>query len=87
MLHFIVFWLYINIETISLAFTRWDIYENKYIFVGLENFKEQFRMFKEKPDTLNMFINSFRAIPINIACLLLALIIGYAFSKHIELLF
>lgn len=84
MLHFIVFWLYINIETISLAFTRWDIYENKYIFVGLENFKEQFRMFKEKPDTLNMFINSFRAIPINIACLLLALIIGYAFSKHIR---
>lgn len=84
LLHFLVFWLYINIKTISLAFFNWDIFSNTYKFVGLENFIDQFRRFKEQPDTLNMFINAFRALPINIACLVLAIIIGYAFSKHIR---
>ena len=84
MLHFLVFWVYINIRTISLAFMEWDPWENIYRFVGLDNFKEQFRMFREEPDNLKMFINAFRAIPINVACLVLAVIIGYAFSKHIR---
>ena len=84
MIHFLVFWLYINIETISLAFMEWDNFENEFKCVGLDNFVEQFRMFKENPETMNMFFNSFRAIPINLACLVLAVIIGYAFSKHIR---
>lgn len=84
MLHFLVFWLYINIETIALAFMEWDFFSNKYIFAGIDNFTEQFRQFKERPEHLNMFINAFRAIPINLACLVLSVIIGYAFSKHIR---
>ena len=84
LLHFAVFWLYINIETISLAFMEWDFFNNSYKFAGIDNFTEQFRQFKERPEHLNMFINAFRAIPINIACLVLAVIIGYAFSKHIR---
>ena len=84
MLHFLVFWLYINVETISLAFMDWDFFTNTYKFVGIDNFIEQFRQMKERPEHMNMFINAFRAIPINIACLVLAVIIGYAFSKHIR---
>lgn len=84
MLHFLIFWLYINVETISLAFTEWDFFTNSYKFAGFDNFIEQFRNFKERPETMNMFINAFRAIPINLACLVLAIIIGYAFSKHIR---
>ena len=84
LLHFLVFWLYINIETISLAFMEWDFFSNSYKFSGIDNFIEQFRQFKERPETMNMFINAFRAIPINLACLVLAVIIGYAFSKHIR---
>ncbi len=84
LLHFLVFWLYINIETISLAFMEWDFFSNTYKFAGIDNFTEQFRQFKARPEHLNMFINAFRAIPINIACLVLAVIIGYAFSKHIR---
>lgn len=84
MLHFIVFWLYINVETISLAFMDWDYFANTYKFAGIDNFIEQFRQFKERPETMNMFFNAFRALPINIACLVLAVIIGYAFSKHIR---
>lgn len=84
MLHFLIFWLYINIETISLAFMEWDYFSNTYKFAGIDNFIEQFRQFKERPETMNMFINAFRALPINIACLVLAVIIGYAFSKHIR---
>ena len=83
-LHFLVFWLYINAKTISLAFMEWDVFENTYKFVGFNNFIDQFRSFRERPETMNMFINAFRAIPINIACLVLAVIIGYAFSKHIR---
>ncbi|MBQ6825755.1 MAG: sugar ABC transporter permease [Clostridia bacterium] len=84
LLHFLVFWLYINVETISLAFMDWDYFANTYKFAGIDNFVEQFRQFKERPETMNMFINAFRALPINIACLILAVIIGYAFSKHIR---
>lgn len=84
LLHFLIFWLYINVETISLAFMEWDYFSNTYKFAGIDNFIEQFRQFKERPETMNMFINAFRAIPINIACLVMAVIIGYAFSKHIR---
>ena len=84
MLHFLVFWLYINAKTISLAFMDWNYFANAYEFVGIDNFIEQFRQFRERPETMNMFINAFRAIPINIGCLVLATIIGYAFSKHIR---
>ena len=83
LLHFLVFWLYLNAKTISLAFMQWDIFSNSYKFVGFENFIEQFKSFKETPEHLNMFFNAFRAIPINLGCLVLALLIGYAFSKHI----
>ncbi len=83
MLHFLVFWVYINAKTIILAFMEWDLFSNSYKFVGIDNFVEQFHQFKERPETLRMFINAFRAIPINIGCLILAIIIGYAFSKHI----
>ena len=84
LLHFLVFWLYINAKTISLAFMEWDFFSNSYKFVGIDNFIEQFRQFKARPETMNMFKNAFRAIPINLACLVLAIIIGYAFSKHIR---
>ena len=83
LLHFLVFWLYVNAKTISLAFYDFDPWSNSYKFVGIQNFVEQFRHFRERPETLKMFINAFRAIPINLACLVLAVIIGYAFSKHI----
>ncbi len=83
LLHFLVFWLYINAKTITLTFMEWDYFSNTYKFAGLSNLAEQFRQFKERPETLNMYLNAFRAIPINIGCLVLAVIIGYAFSKHI----
>lgn len=84
MLHFLIFWLYVNAKTISLAFMEWDFFSNKYVFAGVDNFIEQFRQFKARPEHLNMFKNAFRAIPINLACLVLAIIIGYAFTKHIR---
>ena len=84
MLHFLIFWVYVNIRTISLAFMKWDTFENVYRFVGLDNFKSEIKTYLAAPEHLNLYFNSFRAIPINIACLVLAIIIGYAFSKHIR---
>lgn len=83
-LHFLVFWVYINVRTISLTFMDWDFFSNSYKFVGFDNLAEQFRSFQARPETLNMFLNSFKAIGINVACLVLAVLIGYAFSKHIR---
>lgn len=84
LLHFLVFWVYLNVETISLAFFEWDNFSNSYKFVGFDNFVEQFRQMREFPERLNMYTNAFRAIGINLACLVMAVIIGYAFSKHIR---
>ncbi|MBO7519481.1 MAG: sugar ABC transporter permease [Clostridia bacterium] len=46
LLHFLVFWLYINAKTISLAFMDWNYFKNAYEFVGLDNFREQFKQLK-----------------------------------------
>ncbi len=62
---------------------QWDPFEAKYKFVGFQNFIEQFRHLQVQPAIVNMFKNSFIAIPINIGCLVLAILIGYAFSKHV----
>ncbi|MBR4910112.1 MAG: sugar ABC transporter permease [Clostridia bacterium] len=82
-IHFLVFWVYLNAKTISLAFFEWDFWENTYKFVGLDNIKEQFRVAAERPEEWNKYLNAFRAIPINVACLCMAIVVGYAFSKHI----
>ncbi len=84
MLHFLVFWLYINVETILLAFMEWDIFSNSYKFVGIENITDQIQYFKDRPETWNMFANAFKAIPINLACMVMAVLVGYAFSKKIR---
>lgn len=82
LLHFLVFWLYINLETITLAFMEWDDFTNTYKFAGIDNFLTQFEQMQTIP-RYKWFINSLRAIPINVSCLILAIVIGYAFSKHI----
>ena len=84
MLHFLIFWLYINVETIFLAFMEWDIFSNSYKFVGLQNLLDQLQYFKDRPESWNMFANAFKVIPINLACMVMAVLVGYAFSKKIR---
>ncbi len=83
LLHFLVFWVYINAQSISLAFFRFDLVKQAYEFVGLDNFRDHFRDLKLVTANRNMYYNSFRAIPINLGCLVMAILVGYAFNKHI----
>ncbi len=82
-LHFLIFWVYINAKSISLAFFTYDIKSSNYRFAGLENFKDLFRVLRLDPHQRIKFYNSFRAIPINLGCLVMAILVGYTFNKHI----
>ncbi len=84
MVHFLVFWLYINIRTISLAFMEYDTFSNSFKFVGFQNIIDQIQYFQDRPEDWNKFANAFKAIPINLACMVMAVLVGYAFSKKIR---
>jgi ABC-type sugar transport system permease subunit len=85
-IHFLVFWLYVNIDSIIMAFQDFNYFEEKEIFVGLENFKwaldELYGL--GKPDLINCIKNSvllflsnnFVILPISIFC-------AYIFYKKV----
>lgn len=84
-LQFLVFWLYINIDTIKLTFSRFDVTTGKYVFWGMERYKKVFRnmILGESAADRNTFVNSFRAIAINLIILPIAIITAYSFYKKV----
>lgn len=84
-LQFLVFWLYINADTFRLTFSRFDVTTGKYVFWGTERYSKIFRnmiLGKNAADRA-MFLNSFRAIAINLMILPLAVITAFAFYKKV----
>lgn len=85
-LHFLVFWLYVNIDSIIMAFQDFNYFEEKEIFVGLENFEwaldELYRLGKSdlinciKNSVLLFLSNNFVILPISIFC-------AYIFYKKV----
>ncbi len=77
LLQFLVFWAYVNIDTIVMSFQRLD-YELGEIFVGLDNYKWAFERLTspDEPDLRNSIINSiylflsnnFVLLPVSIFC-------------------
>lgn len=84
-LQFLVFWVYINVDTISLTFSRFDVTTGKYVFWGMERYAKIFHnmILGENVADRTMFINSFRAIVINFIILPLAVVTAYAFYKKV----
>ena len=85
LLQFFVFWLYINADTFRLTFSRFDVTTGKYVFWGTERYSKIFRnmiLGKNAADRA-MFLNSFRAIAINLMILPLAVITAFAFYKKV----
>lgn len=86
--HFCVFWVYVNVDTIRLTFYQYTLNDQgqlAYVFKGFLNYTEIFRKFFElkDPNEINMFLNTFRAIIINLIILPIALITAYAFYKRV----
>jgi len=76
-LHFCVFWLYINIDSVFLSFEKFDMFTGKWIWTGISNYKEFFLSFS-KPGSvlpsalLNSFTvflwNDFIILPVSLVC-------------------
>lgn len=81
--NFLVFWVYINIDTILLTFQNYQ--NGEFEWVGLTNYIETFKQIfmGESPLVKNGFINSFHALAINFIILPISIVVAYAFYKKV----
>ena len=50
-IHFLVFWLYINIDTVFLTFQKFSIKKLDYVYVGLKNYEDLWKwIFESSPN-------------------------------------
>lgn len=82
--HFLIFWVYMNFETVRLTFFEYNMY-GELEYIGFEGYVDMFESFFLKGDKgmLNIFLNTFRAILINIIIFPIALYTAYAFYKKV----
>lgn len=82
-IHFLVFWVYVNFGTLISTFRSYNPLYDEYTFVGFKNYVTIFKemVLGEDQALHQMFLNSFYAIGINIVILPLAVISAYAFYK------
>lgn len=84
LLHFGIFWVYVNSSTIISTFMRYSVRTNSLIFCGFENYVKVFKkiFMGEDPALSRAFLNSFQAIGINLVIFPIALFSSYAFYKN-----
>lgn len=55
-IHFLVFWLYLNIDTVVLTFQTFSVKQGKYVFVGLRNYQDLWKwIFQQSPNNLMVY--------------------------------
>ncbi len=83
-IHFMIFWVYINFDTIRLTLYRWSVTQ-EYVFCGFYNYSEiiKYTFIEPLTSNVNQFWNTFRAIIINLIILPIAVITSYAFYKKV----
>lgn len=86
LINFAIFWVYVNFKTIFRTLYRFDSTQGEYIFIGLQRYVSVFKDFVlgEVPMYQNIYLNSLRAIVINLIILPIAFIASYAFYKKIR---
>lgn len=85
-LHFLIFFVYINVNTILMCFQRLSFTTNEINFVGLDNFGKLFQDMANKPLLGKSIINSLLFIPVTNGILLpLSLIAAYILFKKVFL--
>ena len=76
-LHFCLFWVYINADTFFMSFQRFDMVTGKWVFNGFENYKELWLEFTKINSVLpravlnsfSVFLwNDFVIVPISVIC-------------------
>lgn len=84
LIHFAVFWCYINFDTIRLTFFRVNEYGEE-TFVGFYNYSKLFKdiILREDVPAATSFWNSFHAVGINLIILPISIIVAYAFYKKV----
>ena len=84
-IHFAIFWVYVNFDTVRLTLFRFDEITHDYVFYGLKNYGDVIKhtFIEKRLDEWNTFWNTFRAIIINLMILPIALITAYAFYKKV----
>ena len=81
-----VFYIYLNINTIVLAFQDYDLESQKYIWAGVANFKRLFQNFSADPAFLLAFRNSLIAFIVpSVLIVPIGVLNGYYFYKHAPL--
>ena len=84
LIHFAIFWCYINFDTIRLTFFNVNEYGEE-TFVGLYNYKLLFQnviMGRDKASQTS-FWNSFHAVAINLIILPISILVAYTFYKKV----
>ena len=86
--HFAVFWVYINIQTIINTFQKFNIVKGEMEWIGFTRYVNMFKSYVLGLDGAiaerNTFWNSFKAIAINVIIFPLAITSAYAFYKKIR---
>lgn len=93
LIHFIVFWVYVNIGTITSTFQHWNVVKAEYEWYGIKRYVEMVKTYVLGIDRVtgkwfthpnrHIFWNSFRAIIINIMIFPWVILASYAFYKKI----
>lgn len=83
--HYLVFWLYVNLQTVVLSFQRFNVYTGKFEWYGLNNYIMQWQdvYLGKNTQMHNALLNSFNVWGINAIILPLAVIASYTFHKKI----
>ena len=85
-LQFLVFWLYVNFDTILMSFQRLDYSTGKETFVGFENYKWVFNELTTQEDLLNCIKNSVILFAVNNFVILpIAIFCAYIFYKKLPM--
>lgn len=82
--HFLVFFVYVNFDTILLSFQKYDYVLGNYRFVGLDNYKEAIRDLTELPQMRRIIVNSLMFLPItNFITLPLSIVSAYFIFRKV----
>ena len=85
-IHFLVFWVYVNATSLVRLFQTYNAFKDKYVFSGLYNLKHVFNeMVLGNSESMHraMLNSLFSVIPGLFIILPLAFITSYAFYKHV----
>ena len=80
-IQFLIFYVYVNFSSIILAFQEFDPNTNRYIFAGLENFKQIFIDWNSMPVLKVALKNSLILFVVTIMCMFLSILFSYYIFK------